>query len=69
MHGDKALKGESEIRHSLEYYAYPRAKYATETAFAKPDDCPDASETIIVGIDPGEVKTASATRIGRVNDP
>ena len=41
----------------------------TETAFTKPDDCPDASETIIVGIDPGEVKTASATKIGRVNDP
>ncbi|KAF9280726.1 hypothetical protein BGZ68_007048 [Mortierella alpina] len=39
-----------------------------ETAFVKPEDCPDASETIIVGIDPGEIKTASATRIGPVND-
>ncbi|KAF9270909.1 hypothetical protein BGZ68_004635, partial [Mortierella alpina] len=39
-----------------------------ETVFVKPEDCPDVSETIIVGIDPGEIKTASATRIGPVND-
>ncbi|KAF9921112.1 hypothetical protein BGZ67_000750, partial [Mortierella alpina] len=39
-----------------------------ETVFVRPEDCPDASETIIVGIDPGEIKTASATRIGPVND-
>ncbi|CAO3572975.1 unnamed protein product [Mortierella alpina] len=40
----------------------------TETVFAKPEDCPDASETTIVGIDPGEIKTAYATRISPVNN-
>ncbi len=39
-----------------------------ETVFVKPEDCPDASATIIVGVDPGEIKTASATRVGPVND-
>ncbi|KAG9319191.1 hypothetical protein KVV02_003033 [Mortierella alpina] len=39
-----------------------------ETVFVRPEDWPDASETIIVGIDSGEIKTASATRNGPVND-
>ncbi|KAF9945248.1 hypothetical protein BGZ72_001530 [Mortierella alpina] len=39
-----------------------------ETVFARPENCPDASETTIIGIGPGEIKTACATRTGPVND-
>ncbi|KAF9574392.1 hypothetical protein EC968_006552 [Mortierella alpina] len=39
-----------------------------ETVFVMPEDCPNAAESIIIGIDPGEIKTACATRIGPVSD-
>ncbi|KAF9950747.1 hypothetical protein BGZ72_007645, partial [Mortierella alpina] len=40
-----------------------------ETVFVKPEDCLDARDSVVIGIDPGEIKTATATRIGPADGP